>query len=78
MEALEALSQFWMNEYMLLYNIENSNLDFKLQKLDGVALLIADPPPFNSTTTHRRLINQEKNLCFGSIAYLPGPAKLVQ
>ena len=78
LKVMKALSQFQMNEYMLLYKIENRNLDFKLYKIDGVASLIADPPPANSTTTHRRLIKEEKKLCLGGTAYFPGPAKLVQ
>ena len=31
--------------------------------LDGVAPLIADPPPANSPTMHGRLVRQDKQLC---------------
>ena len=37
---------------------ENNNL------LDGVAMLLADLPPANSTTMHSRLVCQDRNLCF--------------
>ena len=34
-------------------------------KLDGVALLIAEPPPANSTTMHSRMVWQDRNACLG-------------
>ena len=35
--------------------------------------MIPDPPAANSTTIHSRLVYQDKNLCFGSTAYVSGP-----
>ena len=37
---------------------------FTNKKLDGVAPLIAIPPPDNSTTMHSRLVCQNRNVCF--------------
>ena len=47
----------------------------KQQKIDGEALLKADPPPANSSTLRSGLVRQERNLCLGGTAYLSGPAK---
>ena len=46
-----------------------------VSKLDGVAPLIAVPPPDNSTTMHSWLVCQGRHFCLGGIAYLPGLAK---
>ena len=43
--------------------------------LDGVAPLIADPPPVNSINMQRRLVWQEIFLCIAGTVYLTGPAK---
>ena len=43
--------------------------------LDEVALLIADPSPANCINMHCRLVCQDRNICLGKAAYLPGPAK---
>ena len=43
--------------------------------IDRVAKLIAYLPPANSTTMHSRLVCQDRNLCLGSTAYLPGLVK---
>ena len=48
---------------------------FRTNKLDRVAPLMTDPPPTNSTTMHRRLVCEDRNLCLGGTAYLPGPTK---
>ena len=66
---------------VLVITVENSlivtllhfvNLSYQgISKIDGVAPLIADPPPANSTTMHSRLVCQDRNLCLGSTAYLP-------
>ena len=41
-------------------------------QLDGVAPLIANPPPANFTIMHSRLIGQDKSLCLGKPAYFHG------
>ena len=38
-------------------------------KLDGVAPLIADPFPVNSTPMHIRLVCKDRNLCLGSVTH---------
>ena len=40
------------------------------QKIIGVALLIADTRPANSTTMHSRLVHQDRNLCLSGTACL--------
>ena len=51
----------------------NFNLTFlQIYKLDWVALMIADPARDTSTTKHRRLGCQDRNLCCGGTAYLSG------
>ena len=47
-----------------------------ISKLDGVAPLIAYPPPAaNFTTMHSWLVCQDRHLCLGKPVFLPGPEK---
>ena len=63
-----------------IYNIQlkQSSLYIKtITKFDGVALLIANHPPANSTTMHIRLVCQDINVCLDGTSYLPGPQTAV-
>ena len=46
-----------------------------IQKLEGVAKFIADPPPADSNTIHSKVVGQDKQNCLDGIPYLAGPAK---
>ena len=63
-----------LDEFKYTNFSHNLKLDRK-RKLDGVAPLIADPPPANSTNMHSRVACQYRNLGFGKPAYYPVLAK---
>ena len=52
-----------------------TNVD-EQKTLDRVALLIADPPPANSTSMNSRLLRQDRSLYIGGTAYMPCQEKL--